>query len=45
MLLRPRLIQVLREIENHQDRERQQGKPWYAAAWLGGALGISRTEA
>jgi hypothetical protein len=45
MFLRPRLIQVLRQIENQQDRERQQGKPWYDAAWMWDALGINRTEA
>jgi hypothetical protein len=45
MFLRPKLIQVLREIENHQDRERQQGKPWYDAAWMWETLGIPRTEA
>jgi hypothetical protein len=45
VLLRPRVVQLLREIENHQDRERQQGKPWYDAAWMWGALGIPRTEA
>lgn len=45
MLLRPKLIQLLREIENMQDRERQQGKPWYDAAWMWEALGIRPTEA
>jgi tetratricopeptide (TPR) repeat protein len=45
MLLRPKLIQLLRQIENQQDRERQQGKPWYDATWMWEALGISRTEA
>jgi hypothetical protein len=45
VLLRPKLIQLLREIENMQDRERQQGKPWYDAAWMWEALGIPRTEA
>jgi tetratricopeptide (TPR) repeat protein len=45
MLLRPKVIQLLREIENHQDRERQQGKPWYDAAWMWERLGIPRTEA
>jgi tetratricopeptide (TPR) repeat protein len=45
VLLRPKVIQLLREIENIQDRERQQGKPWYDAAWMWGALGIRRTEA
>jgi tetratricopeptide (TPR) repeat protein len=45
MLLRPRLIQILREVENAQDRERQQGKPWYDAAWMWETLGIPRTEA
>jgi len=45
VLLRPKVIQLLREIENIQDRERQQGKPWYDAAWMWEALGIRRTEA
>ncbi|MBI3120668.1 MAG: SEC-C domain-containing protein [candidate division NC10 bacterium] len=26
--LRPKVVQLLREIENHQDRARQQGQPW-----------------
>ncbi len=42
---RPKLIQLLREIENHQDRARQQGQPWYDIAWLWEELGISRKEA
>jgi hypothetical protein len=33
------------EIENHQDRDRQQGKAWYDTAWLWQNLGISRKEA
>jgi tetratricopeptide (TPR) repeat protein len=45
MLLRPKLIQLLREIENIQDRERQKGKPWYDVAWMWEALDIPRTEA
>jgi hypothetical protein len=45
ILLRPKVLQLLREIENIQDRERQQGKPWYDAAWMWEALGIRRTEA
>jgi hypothetical protein len=45
MLLRPKLVQILREIENTQDRERQQGKPWYDIAWMWEALGIQRTSA
>jgi len=45
VLLRPKVIQLLREIENIQDRERQQGKPWYDAAWMWETLGIPRTEA
>ncbi|HSB82322.1 MAG TPA: SEC-C metal-binding domain-containing protein, partial [Candidatus Methylomirabilis sp.] len=45
VLLRPKLIQLLREIENAQDRERQHGKPWYDAAWMWETLGIRRTEA
>ncbi|MEI8191664.1 MAG: SEC-C metal-binding domain-containing protein, partial [candidate division NC10 bacterium] len=45
VLLRPKVIQLLREIENIQDRGRQQGKPWYDAAWMWEALGIRRTEA
>ena len=43
--LRPKLIQLLREIENHQDRDRQQGKAWYDIAWLWQELGINRSEA
>lgn len=42
---RPKLIQLLRGIENHQDRARQQGQPWYDIAWLWEELGISRREA
>ena len=45
VLLRPKVIQLLREIENIRDRERQQGKPWYNAAWMWEALGIPRTAA
>ncbi len=45
VLLRSKVIQLLREIENIQDRERQRGKPWYDAAWMWEALGIPRTEA
>jgi hypothetical protein len=45
VILRPKVIHLLREIENIQDRERQQGKPWYDAAWMWETLGISRTEA
>jgi hypothetical protein len=45
VLLRPKVIQLLREIENIQDRDRQRGKPWYDAAWMWEALGIPRTEA
>ena len=45
ILLRPKVIQLLQEIENIQDRERQQGKPWYDAAWMWEVLGIPRTEA
>jgi hypothetical protein len=44
VILRPKVIQLLREIENIQDRERQQGKPWYDAAWMWETLGIPRTE-
>ena len=43
--LRPKLIQLLREIENHQDQARQQGHAWYDIAWMWEELGISRTEA
>ena len=45
MVMRSKVVQLLREIENHQDRERQQGKPWYDVAWMWEALGILRTEA
>ncbi len=33
------------KIENHLDRDRQQGKAWYDIAWLWEELGISRREA
>jgi hypothetical protein len=43
--LRPKLIQLLREHENQQDRARQQGELWYDLAWMWQELGISRQEA
>jgi tetratricopeptide (TPR) repeat protein len=43
--LRPKVIQLLREIENHQDQARQQGKAWYDITWLWEELGINRREA
>ncbi len=43
--LRPKVVQLLREIENHQDRDRQQGKMWYDIAWIWEELGINRSEA
>jgi hypothetical protein len=42
---RPKLIQLLREIENHQDRARQEGKAWYDISWMWEELGIGRQEA
>ncbi len=42
---RSKLIQLLREMENHQDRARQQGKAWYDVAWIWEELGIGRQEA
>ena len=43
--LRPKLIQLLREHENQQDRARQRGDLWYDIGWLWQELGISRQEA
>ena len=43
--LRPRLIQLLREMENHQDHARREGRAWYDIGWMWGELRISRTEA
>ena len=43
--LRPKLIHLLREIENHQDRNQQQGKAWCDIAWLWEELEINRKEA
>lgn len=42
---RSKLIQLLREMENHQGRARQQGKAWYDVGWIWEALGIGRQEA
>ncbi len=42
---RPKVIQLLREMENHQDHFRQQGKAWYDVGWIWEELGISRQEA
>jgi tetratricopeptide (TPR) repeat protein len=42
--LRPRLIQLLREHENQQDRARQRGELWYDIGWMWQELGISRQE-
>jgi hypothetical protein len=36
---------LLREIENHQDRARQEGKAWYDISWMWEELGIGRQEA
>lgn len=44
-LLRPKLIQLLREHENQQDRARQRGELWYDIGWIWQELGISRQEA
>ena len=43
--LRPKLIQLLREIENHQDHARREGRAWYDIGWMWKELGIARTEA
>jgi hypothetical protein len=43
--LRPRLIQLLRETENHQDHARREGRAWYDIGWMWTELGIARTEA
>jgi hypothetical protein len=43
--LRPKVIQLLREIENHQDRARQQGRPWYDIGWVWRELKIGHEEA
>ena len=43
--LRPKLIQLLREIENHQDHARREGRAWYDIGWMWDTLGVSRTEA
>jgi hypothetical protein len=43
--LRPRLIQLLREMENHQDHARREGRAWYDIAWMWEELRIGRTEA
>jgi|GEM_PF-967337 len=43
--LRAKLIQLLREHENQQDRARQRGDLWYDIGWLWQELGISRQEA
>ncbi len=43
--LRPKLIQLLRETENHQDHARREGRGWYDIGWLWKELGIARTEA
>jgi tetratricopeptide (TPR) repeat protein/HEAT repeat protein len=43
--LRPKLIQLLREHENQQDRARQRGEIWYDIGWIWQELGISRHEA
>jgi hypothetical protein len=40
-----RPAEVPPEIENHQDRARQQGKSWYDMSWMWGELGIGREEA
>jgi tetratricopeptide (TPR) repeat protein len=42
---RPKLIQLLREIENHQDHARREGRAWYDIGWMWKELGIARTEA
>jgi len=43
--LRPKLIQLLREMENHQDHARREGRAWYDIGWMWKELGIVRTEA
>ncbi len=43
--LRPKLIQLLREHENQQDRARQRGELWYDIGWVWQELGIGRQEA
>ncbi len=43
--LRPKLIQLLRETENHQDHARREGRGWYDIGWLWRGLGIALTEA
>jgi tetratricopeptide (TPR) repeat protein len=43
--LRPKLIQLLREHENQQDRARQRGELWYDIGWIWQELGISRQDA
>lgn len=43
--LRPKLIQLLREMENHQDHARREGRAWYDIGWMWEELRISRTEA
>jgi hypothetical protein len=43
--LRPKLIQLLREMENHQDHARREGRAWYDIGWMWKELGIPRTEA
>lgn len=42
--MRPKLIQLLREIENHQDHARREGRAWYDIGWMWKELGIGRTE-
>jgi hypothetical protein len=42
--LRPTVVQLLRQIENQQDRSRQQGEIWYDIAWMWEELGINRLE-
>ena len=43
--LRSKLVQLLREMENHQDHARREGRAWYDIGWMWAELGIARTEA
>ena len=42
--LRPVLIDLLKQLENGNERQKQKGRPGYDPAWLWQALGLSRPE-
>ena len=43
--MRQELIQLLREMEKHQDHARREGRAWYDIGWMWEELRIGRTEA